>query len=80
MAVAIKRDKITLILDWMYQTYALSEHQSECEELKCLLRDEIKWMRRKKLVKVYKGWARENKQLPRFKSVEKQLKTVIPIF
>lgn len=80
MAVAIKRKKITLILDWMYQTYAISEARNECEELEHLLKSEVKWMRRKKLLNVYNIWVEENKTLPKFKNVEKQLREVIQAF
>ena len=80
MALAVKRDKITLLLDWMYQTYAISEQEQLCEEIECLLKNEIKWMRRKQLKQVYRGWVRENKELPRFRTVEKQVKQVITIF
>ena len=80
MALAVKIDKITLLLDWMYQTYALSDQKQVCEELECLLRSEIKWMRRKKLKQVYQGWVRENKELPQFRTVEKQVKQVITVF
>ncbi len=78
MAVAAKRDNIKLLLDWIYQNYAAPGSNSGCEELEGLLKKEIKGMRREKLKEVYNGWAEENKKLPSFKSVEKQLKGMMP--
>jgi hypothetical protein len=80
VAVAIKGKKITILLDWIYQNHAVEEEQTTCDELACLLKEEIKWMRRTKLSKVYSNWAKENKSLPRFKIAEKQLKEMLPIF
>jgi hypothetical protein len=80
VAVAIKGKKITILLDWIYQNLAIEEEQTTCDELAFLLKEEVKWMRRAKLTKVYRSWARENRTHPRFKVAEKQLKEMLPIF
>ena len=80
MTVTLKRKNITLLLDWIYQNYAVSTDRNNCQELELLLRQEVKWMRRNKLSQVYNEWADDHKRIPSFKHVEKQVKQIITLF
>ncbi len=73
MVIILEREKLHLLLDWVYQNYAEQE-QTNSELIELIFNRETHGLQKSQIRKLFNGWVEENKSMPSFTSVERMMR------